>query len=43
VAALNRQRQGDHSYYNGQHKQNNVYNDIHSIMVSTGEVKFIMV
>ena len=25
VAALNSQRQGDSIYYNGQHKQNNVY------------------
>ena len=29
VAALNRQRQGDRSYYNGQVRQNKVYNDIH--------------
>ena len=28
MAALNCQRQGDHSYYNEQYKQNNVYNDI---------------
>jgi hypothetical protein len=30
VATLNRQRQGDPSYYNGQHRQNNVYNNIPS-------------
>ena len=28
MAALNCQRQGDCSYYNGQRKQNNVYNNI---------------
>ena len=28
VAASNHQRQGDRSYYNGQHRQNNVYNEI---------------
>jgi hypothetical protein len=28
VAALNHQRQGDPSYYNGQRRQNNVYNNI---------------
>jgi hypothetical protein len=28
VAALNRQRRGDHSRYNGQYRQNIVYNDI---------------
>ena len=28
VAALNCQRQGDCSYYNGRHTQNNVHNDL---------------
>jgi hypothetical protein len=30
VAALNRRRQGDSSYYNGQRRQKNVYNSIPS-------------
>ena len=30
VAALNRRRQGDPSYYNGQRRQKNVYNNIRS-------------
>jgi hypothetical protein len=39
VAALNHQRQGDHSYYNGQHKQNNVYNVIpHNGQHRRGEI-----
>jgi hypothetical protein len=39
VAALNRQRQGDPSYYNRQHRQNNVYIITYPVMVSIGEVK----
>jgi hypothetical protein len=30
VAALNHQRQGDPSYYNGHHRQNNIHNDLTS-------------
>jgi hypothetical protein len=39
VAALNHQRQGDCSYYNGQCRQNNVYNDIpHNGQHRRGEI-----
>ena len=39
MAALNCQRQGDRSYYNGQCRQNNVYNDIpHNGQHRRGEI-----
>ena len=41
VAALNRRRQGDSSYYNGQRRQR-MFIITYPVMVSTGEVKFIM-